>query len=51
MGMASLWSDALELKTTVDFEGATIKRGGSSAGIMGKGTSIAAIPTRISTSS
>jgi hypothetical protein len=37
MGMASLWNDALELKATVDFEGATIERGELNAGIYGEG--------------
>jgi len=37
MGMASLWNDALELKATVDFEGATIDRGELNAGIYGEG--------------
>ena len=37
MAMASFWSDALELKGTVDFEGATIKRGELNAGILGEG--------------
>jgi hypothetical protein len=37
MAMASLWSDALELRGTVDFEGVTMKRGELNAGTHGEG--------------
>jgi len=37
MAMASFWSDALEVKGTLDFEGATTKRGELNAGIYGEG--------------
>jgi len=50
-GHGELWSDALELKGTLDFEGVTVKRGESTPVSTAKGISTAAIPTRISTSS
>ena len=37
MAMASFWSDALQLKGTVDFEGVTMKRGELNAGAHGEG--------------
>ena len=37
MATASLWSDALQLKGTVDFEGVTMKRGELNAGTHGEG--------------
>jgi hypothetical protein len=37
MAMASLWSDALEIKGTLDLEGVTIERGELNAGILGEG--------------
>ncbi|MDP9201644.1 MAG: hypothetical protein M3P26_06895 [Gemmatimonadota bacterium] len=37
MAMASFWRDALELRGTLDFEGATMKRGELNAGILGEG--------------
>jgi hypothetical protein len=37
MATASLWSDALQLKGTVDFEGVTMKRGELNAGAHGEG--------------
>ena len=37
MAMASVWSDALQLKATVDFEGVTMKRGELNAGTHGEG--------------
>jgi hypothetical protein len=37
MAMASLWTDALELRGTVDFEGVTMKRGELNAGTHGEG--------------
>lgn len=37
MGMASFWDDALEIRGSIDFEGATMKRGELNAGIHGEG--------------
>jgi hypothetical protein len=37
MAMASFWNDAVEVKGTVDLEGATLKRGELNAGIAGEG--------------
>ncbi len=37
MGQLSPWGELLSLKTTVDFEGATMKRGELNAGIIGEG--------------
>jgi len=37
MAMASFWSDALQLKGIVDFEGVTMKRGELNAGAHGEG--------------
>lgn len=37
MAMASFWSDALEVRGTLDLEGVTIKRGELNAGILGEG--------------
>ena len=37
MGMASFWGDALEVRGSVDFEGATMERGELNAGIHGEG--------------
>ena len=37
MVQAGLWNDALTLRTAVDFEGVTLKRGELNAGILGEG--------------
>ena len=37
MAMASFWNDAVEVKGTLDLEGATLKRGELNAGIAGEG--------------
>jgi hypothetical protein len=37
MAQAGLWGDALTLKTSIDLEGATLKRGELNAGIVGEG--------------
>ena len=37
MAMVSLWSDALQIKGTLDLEGVTMKRGELNAGILGEG--------------
>lgn len=37
MAMMSLWSDALQIKGTLDLEGVTMKRGELNAGILGEG--------------
>ena len=37
MAMASLWNDGLQIKGTLDLEGATMKRGELNAGILGEG--------------
>jgi hypothetical protein len=37
MAMATFWSDAVEVKGSLDFEGVTLKRGELNAGIVGEG--------------